>query len=92
MKKTTILAIAATLAMGFSGAAWAQETIGQSGEQVDGFGAGGYTQNTLRPDGPNEGSWWLQSAHARSSRTNSVQGIETRITMDCADGPAGGAW
>jgi hypothetical protein len=75
MKKSTVLALVATVAIGFSGAAWAQETVGQSGEQVDGFGSGGNLQNQINPDGPNEGSWWLQNLHARSNvRTNSVQG------------------
>jgi len=74
MKRTAVLAIVATLAMGLSGAAWAQETVGSNGQQVDGFGAGGNIQNSLNPDGPNEGSWWLLGQpHAR---INNVQGIK----------------
>ena len=76
MNKTTVLALVATVAIGLSGAAWAQETVGQSGEQVDGFGSGGSIQNQLTPDGPNEGSWWLQTLRNGSVRTNDVQGLQ----------------
>ena len=76
MKKTTVLAMVATLAIGMSGAAWAQETTGSNGEQVDGYGSAGNVQNQFTPDGPNEGSsWLLQGLHQRSARTNNVQGI-----------------
>jgi hypothetical protein len=83
MKKTTVLAIAATLAMGFTGAAWAQETVGANGEQVDGFGSAGNAANQTNPDGPNEGSWWLLG---HSARTNDVNCDVKIRNSDCFKG------
>ncbi|MEO8758376.1 MAG: hypothetical protein ABI398_11585 [Devosia sp.] len=60
IKVISALAVAAMI--GGAMPAFAQETIGSNGHEVDGHGGGGSQANRLHPDGPGGGAFVTRSS------------------------------